>query len=163
MGNRSNALGQIGEQLIEIKLRQAGFEMINKLENTWRIFRMVQRGKSGWQKGKILSWMVPAKVDGDYRAIVPVTGQSVLVEVKTRAGKLEYAQLKPHQRKALTDHANLGGVSLVGWYDNGSVNSDLYLMQWPIDGFVERTSINPAKAASLHIEAIADLRQGGAE
>lgn len=94
------------------------------------------------------------RVAGDHRALLP-GGRSVLVESKTRTGKdyLSFGDFKDHQVKALTKHAELGGISLIAWVSNFGV----YLMQWPVDGFKKGEPIHPDKADQLDIMGIGDL------
>jgi hypothetical protein len=69
-------------------------------------------------------------VAADFRGIMP-GGQSVLAEVKTVEHNLRWSDFREHQPGKLSEHANLGGLSLVVWVHSSGV----YVLQWPIPDF----------------------------
>jgi hypothetical protein len=145
-GRQNKNAGDVYEALISSALYRIGFERIEKITNTWRPVRIDRR-----DGGAIIGKFVPARVSGDFSAIDPQDGRSVLVEVKGRAGSLSWGELKDHQKDALSETASLNGIALVAWVDTGSPNSDLYIMRWPIDGFGKGNPIKPEQAAGLCI------------
>ncbi len=144
-GKQNKAQGDIAERLIMRELDHLGFVMIEKLHNAWFISKIVKRGS----KSRLLAWIYPAKISGDYKAVDPQNGKSVLVEVKSTAGRLQHSNIKDHQRQALDDHHAAGAISLLGWYEKET--GQIFVMRWPIDGFVRRTSIDIEKAQDHHI------------
>lgn len=92
--------------------------------------------------------MIPVKkVEGDLRAVCPETGQSVLVEVKTRGPKLSLSFFEDHQKNALSIHHAWGGISLVAWV-NDQVD-EVFLLDWPIPGLKKGKPISTERAKEL--------------
>lgn len=120
--------GNAGEAIAALELRRRGVEMVEPMPTGWGIIRKGNR---------IVSAYPLAPVSGDFRGVMPVSGRSVLVEVKTRDGSLPYSMLESHQHAALQRHHDLGGLSLVVWVHDGIVS----VMRYPIAGFRFRTSI----------------------
>lgn len=133
-GARNKAQGERTERLTKQALEANGVGMVERIETG---FGIVRRGK------RIVSAYPKARVSGDFRGVL--NGRSVLCEAKHREGRLQYSALEQHQREALTAHAELGGLSLVAW-DTGE---DLFLMQWPIEGFGPRKSMTAEIAAAV--------------
>lgn len=115
--------GKKGEGLAEERLAAMGFAFIEKVENAWN----VMRGAGG----SIVKAWPAAKVAGDFRAIIPPQGRSVLIEVKTTDKRnLRWSDFKEHQPGKLTEHHEAGGLSLIVW-----VRLDLkrqYVIRWPL-------------------------------
>lgn len=152
-GKASRATGEQGEQVIMAALAALGFVMITKVANTWHITKIVQRRQPGERApGEVLAWVVSARVEGDYRAIDPQTGKSVLCEVKAAPGRLQHSRLKDHQRGALDEHHEAGGISLLAWVDTEYMQWGTYVMRWPIQGFVKYTSLTPDQAREHDIQ-----------
>lgn len=121
--NRANTMrGDYTQEIVGHRLRVLGLKMVQRIATGWRL----QRGKHG-----IMGATPLAKVHADFTAIVPGTGQSVRCEVKARRdGVLSLADFAPHQVRALTEHHELGGLSLVGWVHTHGVD----VLRWPIAG-----------------------------
>jgi len=119
----SNKIGQRGEEKAKERLLELGFLMIEKVENAWKVAR---------NKGGSISRAWPAaKVAGDFRAVEPPFGRSVLVEVKhTGSRNLRWSDFSEHQPIKLSEHSAAGGLSLVAWVVNEGA---VYVMRWPID------------------------------
>ena len=101
---RSQQIGEWGQRVAALHLMRIGYKCVEAIHTgTSKV-----RGERRYTK----------KVSGDLRAIFG-EGRSVLVEVKVREKRVRNSDLKPHQRKALTDHAEAGGMSLVAWVDKG--------------------------------------------
>ena len=93
------------------------------------------------------------KVSGDHRGIIGA-GISVLAETKTILDRnLRYSDLREHQPARLSEHADLGGISLLVWVED----TGTYVMRWPIEGFVPGTSITPELAEQLDTITVAFL------
>jgi len=115
--------GNIGEKVAELKLRQAGFKCIEKIETGWSPQR---RG------GRVVGAFPRKKVAADFWAIEPVSGRAVRVEVKSTAeGTLSLSRFEDHQLYNLDQMAKHNGISLVAWVHGG----DCVLLSWPISGF----------------------------
>ena len=132
--------GNAGEAIAALELRRRGVAMVEPMPTGWGIVR----GKGG----RIVDAFPIAPVSGDFRGIMPVSGRSVLVEVKTRDGSLPYSMLESHQHAALQLHHDLGGLSLVVWVHDGIVS----VMRYPIAGFRFRTSIKAANVVEWGID-----------
>ena len=102
-----------------------------------------------------------APVAADFRGVNPIyprfygtpycvealIGQSVLVEVKTVEHNLHWSDFREHQPGKLSEHTDLGGLSLVVWVHSSGV----YVMRWPIEGFAPGRGITPQMAAGFDI------------
>lgn len=133
MSRTQQRTGKQGENLAESTLSGLGIEMLEKI-GTPILAIPAGRGlyKVIWEK----------KVSGDRRGILP-GGRSVLIEVKTILDhNLTYSELEPHQHAGLKEHADWGGLSLLVWVHNTGV----YVMEYPISGFIPRTSLTPQVA-----------------
>lgn len=153
MGKRSQSLGDVGERLARIALEQMGFDMVERIHVGYKLIRWIDARKR-------LARVAPVdRASGDFRAVVPGTGRSVLVEVKTRSqhdDRLLFSDLKQHQRAALSEHARAGGLSLLVWIaadgDWIDVDRDLYVLEWPVDGFVNRRPLSRERARMLDMK-----------
>ncbi len=103
-GRVNKIRGDQAEAVVAYHLHRLGLLAISRHETGWRVQRV---------GGRIVSATPMGKVCGDFRAVVP-GGRSVLVEVKRRA-VLRLSDFQPHSRKALDDHAQAGGLSLIAW------------------------------------------------
>ena len=112
---RSQALGEWGQRMAQAYMRQLGYQVVDRIETGTRQIGGVRR--------------FTARASGDIRA-VGTRGRSVLVEVKVRAERLLRSDLEDHQRKALQAHHEAGGLSLVAWVVQGTV--DCHLLPWPV-------------------------------
>lgn len=98
--------GALAEELVQRDLIRRGFRLVEKVEVPFRVNK---------RTGSISA---RRKVSGDFRAVEPGTGRSLLVEVKHHAERLPYAAFRPHQLVALEEHASAGGISEVAWVDS---------------------------------------------
>lgn len=105
--------GATGEHIVAGRLRSWGFVLVEKVHTPWRV--LFGRG------GRVERAFPVEKVCGDFRAVAPPNGRSVLVEVKSREdGPLSWSDFQRHQHDAMVAHANAGGLSLVGWIAPGA-------------------------------------------
>ena len=74
-------------------------------------------------------------------------GQSVMAEVKTVEHNLRWSDFMDHQPDALTEHADLGGLSLVVWVHS----TGIYILRWPIPGFGKGNGLAFDTAAMLSV------------
>lgn len=139
IGYKNRAVGETAEAFVEIKLREAGFMLIERVHTPWRI---LWKTLPGGRRVPDTAWP-EKKVSGDFRAIEPRTGKSVLVESKCPAGNLLWSIIEPHQREALDTHAAAGGITYLAWVKNGEVR----LIGWPVHGFMKGTSLKWAEAS----------------
>ena len=159
MARREQQIGKAGEQLAENRLRSIGLEMIEKIGTPVRLIplpewvRQILRA-AGFSPNGVFRVIFGETVSGDRRAIIPGAGTSVLIETKTILDRnLRWSDLRDHQPDALSQHASLGGISLLVWVHIGGV----FIMRWPIPDFAPRCSIDPAVASLLNIESIKEL------
>lgn len=129
-GKRNRAQGANAEMLVRAELVRLGYRLVERVHTPWRIAR------DG--KGKIVGATPVERVSGDFRA-VSGDGRSVLVEAKSSPGRLRWSQLEAHQVRALNEHHEAGGISLLAWVDTETW--EVKVWQWPIPGFGPRRSI----------------------
>lgn len=134
-GKRSQAKGAAGEDVAERVLREAGIRMVERIATP---FKIIARN-GDWVKGV---W--EEKVSGDRRGILP-GGCRVLCEVKSVDRNLRPSDFAAHQIAALTENAELGGLSLVVFVHEG----EGAILQWPIDGFRPGRGISFERAREL--------------
>ena len=129
-GKRSRDIGAAGEQLTRFALQRAGLAEIERVHTPFRIHRN--------SAGKVENVSPMEKVSGDFRAIDPETGKSVLCEVKTRAGdRILWSDLEEHQVRALDAHAKHGAIALLSVV----LSDKAILLRWPVSGFGKGKSI----------------------
>lgn len=124
--------GIAAEHIARKLLEDCGrFQMIERIETGVKVLR----GKGG----RITAAFPIERVSGDFRAILPGVGRSVLVEVKYRKdSKLSYSDFKPHQHDALNLHNECGGSSIVIFVcPKGAV-----MHVWPIMGLTKGKPLN---------------------
>jgi hypothetical protein len=142
-GRKAKAKGASAEAIVRARLMSMGLRCVERIETGFRVKRV---GK------KIVGASPIAKVSGDFRAVVPFSGVSVLVEVKSRPGVLCWSALDEHQRAALDAHNNAGALSLLAWVSSHGVA----IMQWPLppSDFMHGHSLQWASAQRLSINTI---------
>lgn len=140
-GRKNYKQGEVAQDLFEIRLRSLGVLMVERIHTPWKIVRHpVTR--------KIVNAIQMEKVSGDFRGILP-GGRSVLVEVKS-CEHLVFSAFADHQVNALNEHRETGGLSLIGWkWPTGDA-----ILQWPIIGFIPRTSLPIEYAERFNITRI---------
>lgn len=132
-------IGAAGEELAANILRRYG---VQQLERIGTPVKQVN--------GRII---YGEPVAADFRGVFPVAiyphstdqttvGQSVMAEVKTVQHNLRWSDFREHQSGKLTEHAELGGLSLVVWVHSSGV----YILKWPIDGFGPGNGLTPQAA-----------------
>lgn len=138
--SRNVKMGKAGEDHAGNLIRTLGVEMVEKVGTP---FKIIKRGKNNWFQG-----IFGEKVSGDRRGIIPGSGRSVLIETKTIMDRnLQWSDFKVHQPERLSQHAELGGWSLLVWVHN----SGIFIIEWPISDFHHGKSITPARAKKLDI------------
>lgn len=135
-GRQNQRDGEAGQIIAQYTLQQMGLGRVQAIYTPWKVLWKTVRGRRVVDKAFPLR-----KVDGDFIAVVPGTGQSVLVEVKRRGTRdtLRWSDLEAHQREALDDHIANGGLSLVAWVLD---NNECIILPWPIPGLGFRRSID---------------------
>lgn len=142
MSRAEQKRGKAGENWAANAVRAFGVEMVEEIGTPVKIVRTKKMPDGLWYK---IVW--GEKVSGDTRGVLP-GGRSVLVETKTILDRnLQWGDLRPHQPGRLSQHAELGGLSLLVWVHA----SGIYLMQWPISDFRHGKSITPERAKTLHL------------
>ncbi len=141
-------IGKHGQNLAASALSWIGVEMVEQIGTPVKLIPVASQRKD------VFRVIFGEKVSGDHRGIL-YGGRSVLAETKTILDRnLRYSDLREHQPGRLSSHATFGGLSLLVWVHNTGV----YIMQWPIEGFVEGKSISPERALELNIENIEELQ-----
>lgn len=121
--------------MAESVLRSIGVEMVEKIGTPVTLLPAKAPGTYRVIWGE--------KVSGDRRGIIPGSGRSVLVEVKTIYDRnLRWSDMRDHQPGRLTEHAEHGGLSLLVWVHSSGV----CVMRWPVDGFGPGKSIDETQA-----------------
>lgn len=95
----SQRIGESSEAIVKILLDRRGYRMIEHPQS-----RRVKTDRG---------WIFIDKLSGDFRAIQPGTGKSVLVEVKYRDRNLRPSDFEEHQITSLRDHEDYGGISII--------------------------------------------------
>lgn len=140
MSKREQAIGKAGEDASVYALRLLGVRQIESIGTPVKVVpHPTLKGyyRVGWGETVI----------GDRRGVLP-GGRSVLCETKTiLSHNLRWSDFRDHQPAALTEHAELGGLSLVCWVSEvGPI-----IMEWPIDGFGPGRSISIAEAREVEL------------
>jgi hypothetical protein len=117
-GRFNRAHGEAVEGVIKMRLIASGLVRVARIETGWRV---------QWRNGRVTGATPIAKVAGDFTAMVPGTGQAVLVEVKHRPGRIRFGDVEPHQRLALDETDQHGGLALLAW----SYGIGIELLRWP--------------------------------
>ncbi len=136
-GRQAHRDGDVGEMVARVTLQGMGLEMIEKIHTPWKvIFKTLPGGGR-----KVVNAFPLEKVAGDFRAVYPRTGQSVLIEVKSRMDRdtFRWSDLEPHQRESLDNHWRLGGLSLVVWVIE---SGEAIVLPWPIEGLSRGKSVS---------------------
>jgi hypothetical protein len=136
--------GKQGQNVAASALSRAGIEMVEQIGTPVKLIPVHDHRQD------VFRVVFGEKVSGDHRGIL-YGGRSVLAETKTILDRnLRYSDLREHQPGRLTSHATFGGLSLLVWVHSSCV----YIMEWPIEGFVEGKSITPEKARELNIVSL---------
>lgn len=123
-GKRSRDIGVIGETLTRSALQIAGLAEIERVHTPFKIIRN--------SRGQIINAVPEQKVSGDFRAVDPTNGKSVLVEAKTRSGdRVIWSDLEDHQVEALNGHVKAGAIALLSVV----LEDKAILLEWPVPGF----------------------------
>ena len=137
-------IGRHGEDIARNALHQAGVEMVEKIGTPVLLSPVLSNKPNVFH----VAW--GEKVSGDHRGLL-YGGQSVLAETKTILDRnLRYSDLREHQPERLRIHAEFGGLSLLVWVHSTGV----YVMKFPIAGFVPGTSLAPHQAEALNVESL---------
>ncbi len=146
-------IGAKAETLVAMRLQSLGFACICKIETGWNVVRKVDERT---RQSRIVGAHPIRNVAGDLRAIVPVSGRSVLCEVKKRADDaLSISCLELHQQTHLRNHHMAGGISLLAWVSKEGIA----VMRWPIIGWVSGSPIYWPRACLLNLQAIPERPQ----
>lgn len=140
-GRKNYKQGEVAQDLFELRLRALGVLMVERIHTPWKVVRHpVTR--------KIINAIQVQKVSGDFRGVLP-GGRSVLVEVKS-CERLVFSVFADHQVRALDDHVQAGGLSLIGWkWSTGDA-----LLEWPAYAFRPRASLSIEHAKQRNITKI---------
>jgi len=144
--NKANAKkGNRTEEASVPFLCAIGLELIEPIARDWII---------RWSGGRVTGATPKGKVAGDFRAIVPPLGRSVLIECKHSPDKLSLSAFRPHQQAALDAHVAHGGISLVVWWNAVRVR----ILRWPIHALTKGAPIGDDYAADHCLLRHSDLR-----
>jgi len=142
MARAQAKLGKAGEEHAMRAVEALGVEMVERIGTPFKIIKTKIIYNSTWYQ---IVW--GEKVSGDTRGILP-GGRAVLIETKTILDRnLRWSDLRPHQPGRLSQHAELGGWSLLVWVHS----TGIYILEWPISDFYHGKSITPAIAQKLNI------------
>lgn len=149
MSRVEQSIGKAGEALARTVLESLGVCQLEKIGTPVTVTRS-RDGK------RINGAFYGEPCAADFRGVFPIAthphttnpetiGQSVMAEVKTVEHNLRLSDFKPHQPGKLTEHADLGGLSLVVWVHSSGV----YVLRWPIPGFGPGAGLTPVQAQKL--------------
>jgi hypothetical protein len=138
MSKSQDRTGKAGQNYAASALSILGIRMVEKIGTPVKLIPSRFPGLFGVR--------FEEKVSGDHRGILP-GGRGVLAETKTILNRnLTYSDLRVHQPARLSEHAELGGLSLLVWV---RAPHEIYVMEWPIDGFGPGKGITPERAAEI--------------
>lgn len=136
MSRKEAKIGKAGENLAANRIRSLGIEMVEEIGTP---FTIVKSKPNNWFQG-----FFGKKVSGDTRGVIPGTGRSVLVETKTIMDRnLRWSDLREHQPERLSQHAELGGWSLLVWVHH----TGIYIFEWPIP----ESDFRPGKSMTIEV------------
>lgn len=147
-GYASQRRGKLSEAAARELLGWMGGRMIQKIATPVRL----RPPKSVRARKEFFSRVIyDTKVKGDIWGIEPETGRSILAESKERtADRLMFSDLQKHQVEALDEHSDCNGLTYLIWLHP----SDVYVMRWPIQGFVPGTSLSVEQARAIKVDRI---------
>lgn len=115
--------GAIGQSVATLALKSRGVRMPEEI-STPVILRPARKPIPGKPTPFYVTY--GEKVSGDHRGVLP-GGRSVLAETKSMSGeRLTYSDLREHQPGRLSEHAELGGLSLLIWASQYGT----FVMEW---------------------------------
>lgn len=144
----STKIGQIGEQVAEVALVNAGFNRIKKIETGWKVLRWINIKKR-------IAVVIPFKsVQGDFTAVTP-SGKHCLIEVKTTRNNrnLRLSDFEKHQIIELNDNAKVALSFVVYVFDQFPGYA---ILRWPIN-IKKGKGLSPNDAVKSSITDIYDL------
>lgn len=142
--------GTKAEEIVALRLVSLGCVQVQRIETGWRIHRAQKADGKGGMRSVIVGASPIRNVAGDLRAIVPVSGRSVLCECKKRPDALGWHDFEDHQRASLTAHHQAGGISLIAWVASAGIS----VMRWPVVGFMPGHPLKWPTACLLNLESI---------
>jgi len=140
---KSKKKGNRGEEIAIKVLKRIGVLMPEEIGTPFSIVAVLGKG--------VYRGFFKSKVSGDIRGHRS-DGVAVLAEVKT-VPKLSWSTLTKHgehQAARLDQHAQ-HAISLVVWVRSAD---EVFILEWPIQGFEPRKSISPEQAAKLNMTDI---------
>jgi hypothetical protein len=136
IGYKNRATGDFGQDIAKAHLERIGYRMVERVHTPWKV--IFANGAGG--RRRVVAAFPMEKVSGDFRAVEPMTGRNVLVEVKTNENSsLPWSAFEDHQTRALEENHVLGGISLIAWVKGGVT----MIYRWPVADFVPGKSIKP--------------------
>lgn len=135
-GKQARSAGKAGEALTKAALYAAGYRFIERVHTPWKVLRRPDPDAKGGSR--IVGAVPEDKVSGDFRAVDPRTGRSVLCEAKFDGeDRVIWSDLEEHQIAALNEHSRCGGESLF----SAVIGGRAWLLRWPIQDFGPGCSI----------------------
>ena len=142
-------IGRAGQSVAASALSRIGVELVEMIGTP------VHLSPASDMRKDVFRVRFGEKVSGDHRGILP-GGRSVLAETKTILDRnLRFSDMREHQPARLKDHSDMGGLSLLIWVHSSGV----YIMQWPVSGFIPGKSLSLDAARALNIESIEKYKE----
>lgn len=139
-----------GEAKTRRLLEDLGFVCIERIETGFKVIR--------GPRGQIVHAFPMGKVAGDFRAVDPTSGRSVVVEVKNRKdGVLSLSDFEDHQAGFLTQHLQAGGLSLVVLV----CPAGCVCVPWPIPGLRKGHPLRHADLLPLSVRKVPSCARTG--
>lgn len=134
---KNRAMGEFSQDLVRRRLELMGFKMVERVHTPWTVVRRM---------GRVVGAFPKEKVSGDFIAVKPLTGQKVLVEVKSReSGVFPWSMMEPHQVVALNENHLCNGISILALVQNVTIE----FHPWPIKDFGPGKSITIEKKSGF--------------
>lgn len=147
--------GAVGQSVATLALHRLGVQMAEEIA-TPVILKPARKPIQGKPTPFYVTY--GKKVSGDHRGVMP-GGRSVLAETKSMRGeRLVYSDLREHQPERLSEHAELGGLSLLIWASEYGT----FVMEWPVllkIGFKPGKGIGIDQAKTLDIVQLLPVEQ----
>lgn len=140
--------GEVGEKVASYIMHSLGVRNLQKIGTPVKLVPPANpRARAEFFRRVIFE----EKVSGDWWGIMPGSGRSVLVEVKTHdEDRFQFSILKPHQVYALDSQVRCNGLAFLVWIHL----TGEYVLRWPVSGLEPGKSISIQDARLMNVEVI---------
>ena len=152
IGRTNQRVGKSGENVANSVMHGLGIECLEKIATPVKLTPYKSRGKI---VPRVYYVVWGEKVSGDRHGVLS-NGTGVLAEVKTIHDRnLRYGDLEDHQHAGLAKWSSHNALAVIVWVHS----PDVFIMRYPIEGFVKGTGIDPEQARRLNRDALAWIEE----